>query len=251
MSPVCKTHIIIHYQDTKLKSSLGRRCHYVTRSTLRNNASIVLSNTSFQLPPIEQISCLNTQPLTLQTNINNAITSRLLHAIGDVSAVRAMAAKYFESIHRWFPILSNISYYERLTSIFTHPSAEYSLLSLSMALIILLPNSQESFSSLYILVKSTIAIIEAANLYSLEIVQARLLVTLFEIGHGIEPAAFISIAATTRAAVAIGLNLKINDPCCHDENINSDTQAGLRVWWGLVMLDRYDLFLSSLVELNN
>jgi hypothetical protein len=203
----------------------------------------VLSSAYLQIPPVNTISFPSNPQFSLQPNVDDAITARLLHAIGDVSAVRAMAVKYFESVHRWFPILSEVAYYERLTSTFTEPSAEHSLLSLSMALIICMPDEEETFSSLYMLVKSAIAVVEAANLYSLEVVQARLLVTLFEVGHGIEPAAFISIAATTRAAVAIGLNEKINDPDCHDENINSRTQAGLRVWWGLVMLDRYDLVI--------
>ncbi|KAE8446351.1 hypothetical protein EG329_012100 [Mollisiaceae sp. DMI_Dod_QoI] len=205
---------------------------------MRDDTSVVLSSTPLQLPRVNLLSPPATPPLFPQLDVNKAITSRLLHAVGEIPAVRATAEKYFASIHRWFPILSDVSYYERLTSTFTEPTAEHSLLSLSMALITCMPSEDESFTSLYMLAKSAIAIVEAANIYSLEVVQARLLVTLFEVGHGIEPAAFISLAATTRAAVAIGLNQKINDPSCYDENINSRTQAGLRVWWGLVMLDR-------------
>ncbi|KUJ23808.1 uncharacterized protein LY89DRAFT_726866 [Mollisia scopiformis] len=216
---------------------LGRVCHYEPRSR-RNDTSVVLSSTPLQVPTVTLLSPPETPPLCLQPDVNKAITGRLLHAVGDISAIRVIAENYFGSVHRWFPILSEVSYYEQLTSTYTDPNAEYSLLSLSMALITLMPSEDESFSSLYMLVKSAIAIVEAANIHSLEVVQARLLVTLFEAGHGIEPAAFISMAATTRAAVAIGLNQKINDPCCHDENINSKIQAGLRVWWGLVMLDR-------------
>jgi hypothetical protein len=97
----------------------------------------------------------------------------------------------------------------------------------------------DSFTSLYILVKSSIAIVEAANINSLEIVQSRLLVSLFEFGHGM-PAAFISIAATVRAAVAIGLNETIKDPCKDVSADCSKLEEGLRVWWGIVMLDRFE-----------
>jgi len=97
--------------------------------------------------------------------------------------------------------------------------------------------SWESFRPLYMLVKSSIAVVEAANVHSLEIVQARLLVALFEIGHGIEPAAYISIASTARAAAAFGLN---QEPDSHPDEwvAYRRHEERSRVWWGIVMLDR-------------
>jgi hypothetical protein len=130
------------------------------------------------------------------------ITEKLKHSTGDISAVRNAAKKYFSSIHIWFPILSELSYYERLASVFEKPCAEYSLLSLSMMLITTKPPVKEnldSFTSLYILVKSSIAIV----------------------------------------AVAIGLNQTIKRPCTDVSADCSKREEGLRVWWGIVMLDRY------------
>jgi hypothetical protein len=167
-------------------------------------------------------------------------------AVGDLSAVRNVAVRYFRSIHLWFPIVSEIPYHEKISKIYETPSAEYSLLSLSMALITTLPPEKETsdrFTTLYMLVKSAIAMAEAANLHSLEIVQSRLLVSLFEFGHAIEPAAFISLAATARAAVAIGLNKEINKPCSDNLVPCSKREEGNLVWWGIVMIDRYALQL--------
>jgi Fungal specific transcription factor domain len=188
----------------------------------------------------------------IRASINNTITEKLMQAVGNVSAVRNAAVSYFKSIHVWFPILSEISFYERLSSIFDKPCAEYSLLSLSMVLITTMPpvkDTLDSFTSLYILVKSSIAIAEAGNINSLEIVQARLLVSLFEFGHGM-PAAFISIAATVRAAVAIGINQTVKKPCTDVSSTCSKLEEGLRVWWGIVMLDRLVLpLISSFTQL--
>lgn len=168
-----------------------------------------------------------------------------MQSVGDVSAVRYAAVKYFKSIHVYFPIISELSFYERLAGTFEEPCAKFSLLSLSLALVTTVPPGKdklETFTSLYILVKSSIGIVEAANINSLEIVQARVLVSLFEFGHGM-PAAFISIAATVRAAVAIGLNQTIEKPCTDVSTPCSQLEEGLRVWWGIVMLDRYQLLL--------
>lgn len=167
-------------------------------------------------------------------SINIAITEQLSKAVGNVANVRDVAATYFGTIHLWFPIMSETWYYERLPNIFAHPRADHSLLSLSMALINIIPAEKdrpETLSPLYVLLKSSIAIIEAANINTLEVVQARLLVSLFEVGHGI-PAAFMSLAATARAAVLIGVNQIVND------TLSSERDEGLRVWWGIVMLDR-------------
>ena len=106
-----------------------------------------------------------------------------------------------------------------------------------MALVNLFPLSEDrcynegKFKSLYVLLKTTIAQLEAADINSLEVVQARLLVTLFEVGHGLS-GGYISIAALARAATAIGINKTVNAP------VSAKCKEELRVWWGIVMLDR-------------
>jgi hypothetical protein len=184
-------------------------------------------------PPKLQPSLLHDGSLD-QPVVANTITENLLRAVGKVSDIRSIAARYFSTIHRWLPIVSESLYYERLPNTFTKPRADINLLSMSIALICKIPNEEdlESMLSLYAVVKSSIAIVEAANINTVETIQSRLLVSLFESGHGM-PAAYISIAATTRAAAAIGINETINEPR------SPSCEEGLRVWWGIVMLDRY------------
>ena len=235
--------------DTKT-IRIGRRCQYEPRVKLSNPRveSTVVKATPLSLPTVRPVSVSApkfSQKLLL-SGVNNTITEHLVCAVGDLSSVRNVAVRYFRSIHLWFPIVSEIPYHERISKIYENPSAEYSLLSLSMALITAPPPEKETsdrFTTLYMLVKSAIAMAEAANLHSLEIVQSRLLVSLFEFGHTIEPAAFISLAATARAAVAIGLNKEINKPCSDNLVPCSKKEEGNRVWWGIVMLDRYTLQL--------
>jgi hypothetical protein len=185
-------------------------------------------------PPKFSIPYIFDDDRLMLLSINTAITEQLSKAVGNVADVRDVAATYFGTIHLWFPIMSERWYYERLPNIFEHPRADHSLLSLSMALINSIPaekDKPDTLSPLYVLVKSSIAIIEAANINTLEVVQSRLLVSLFEVGHGI-PAAFMSLAATARAAVLIGVNQTIHG------SSSPARDEGLRVWWGIVMLDR-------------
>jgi hypothetical protein len=174
----------------------------------------------------------------MEASVSNAVTDQLSNGVGDVSAVRNIAVKYFKTMHLWFPILSDISFYEGLSNVFLQPRADYSLLTLSIALISTMPSDEKEMSSLYFLVKNSIGIVEASNINSLEVVQARTLVSLFEVGHGLDPAAFISLAATARAAAAVGLNRTIENRCSGSVDVLSKSEQGLRVWWGIVLLDR-------------
>jgi hypothetical protein len=176
-----------------------------------------------------------------QSSVDAAISLHLSTAVGDVGELREVALRYFSSVHLWLPILSERLFYERLPSILSNPRAEISLLCLSMALISMeLPDSENEreeegkMDGLYTLCKSSIAIIEAKGINSMEVIQARLLVSLFEFGHGID-AAYISLAALARAAAALGLNQMGNS------EYSAKDEEGLRVWWGIVMLDRYVL----------
>ncbi|KAJ5923073.1 hypothetical protein N7516_010776 [Penicillium verrucosum] len=71
---------------------------------------------------------------------------------------------------------------------------------------------------------------------SLEMLQSRLLLTVFEIGHAIYPSAYISTAANMRAAASLGINatcknLRFRDPWKVEE--------ARQTWRGIVITDRY------------
>ncbi|KAL2060622.1 hypothetical protein VTL71DRAFT_9263 [Oculimacula yallundae] len=223
---------------------LGRRCRYEAKILDRADTTALSPTSRVHFPkdiPLSAPPSFDSNAF-LKSSVDTAITEKLALATGALSDVRSVAAKYFESIHLWFPVLSEHNYYEHLPITFTQPCAEYSLLSLSMALIVSIPSekeTRETFSSLYMLVKSSIAIVEAANIHSLRVVQSRLLVSLFEVGHAIEPAAFMSLGTTARAAAAIGLNQALDGYAGTNEETITDSELELRIWWGIVMLDRW------------
>lgn len=132
------------------------------------------------------------------------------------------------------PVLNESSYMMHFETIFRHPPADYALLTLSMALIVASPDPKGTSveTPLYATVKTGIALVEAAGGFSIDLVKAKLLLALFEFGHGTEPATYVSIAALARTAAAIGVNSR----ACAD---NVRSEEDLRLWWGIVTLDRY------------
>lgn len=155
------------------------------------------------------------------------------------------AALYFRTVHTWFPIVSEASYRARLSSlrvqIATAPS-EFSLLILCVALLCREPIDGElppSTLSLYASLKSFVALLEAMGVNTFEIVQSRALLTIFEIGHALFPAACISAAANTCAAAMLGITAT-------DEKLYRLFQDPQRVeearqtWRGVVITERLE-----------
>lgn len=76
-------------------------------------------------------------------------------------------------------------------------------------------------------------------MHSIDIVQARLLVALFEVGHAINPTASISIAGLVKASVIMGLDQAQVASNAVESDGRSEAENALRTWWAVIMLDRY------------
>ncbi|KAJ5579116.1 hypothetical protein N7450_007983 [Penicillium hetheringtonii] len=144
-------------------------------------------------------------------NLGYTLELQVSAVIGDGLKLQEAAALYFRTIHTWFPIVSEKNYHARLanTRVQTNTTPpELSLLTLCMALVCKEPIAgvlPDSTWSLYVSIKGFVGLLEVMGANSLEMIQSRILLTTFEIGHAVNDAACISAAANLRAA--FGLNL--------------------------------------------
>ena len=161
--------------------------------------------------------------------------------LGSVDDVRLMSEKYFDTIWTRFPIVCSTLFRRRLPSVYLEPRADYILLCLAIHLIVQLPASEHCSmqSSTYVAVKANIALLESANYVTLHMLQARLLAALYEMGHGISPAASISIGGCGRLMHALGLNAKEFHNVPPDDTGKMRAEDEKRVRWGTILLDRY------------
>lgn len=241
-------------------SSLRRRCSYEPGSQkvqdLRSDIGKTISNKSLQSNPTQNyhfaFALASSSVAVPPSGVDSAITDQLSKFVGDLQRIRRVLTKYFSTIHLWMPVISEPRLLDRLPRIFLEPQADVSLLTLSIALITTLPVGSDVLSSaspMYTLVKSSIAVVEAANINSLEVLQSRLLLSLFEVGHGIDPAAYITLGATARAAAAMGVNLKSRGRHSGRQVPLERSDEAICVWWAIVILDRYASSFSP-AELN-
>ena len=80
--------------------------------------------------------------------------------------------------------------------------------------------------------------VERSCTFSLLVLQAGLLIALYEVGHGIYPAAFLSVGACARYAQALGI--KSNGSMSAKRVLSLvEVEEHRRVWWAIVILDRF------------
>lgn len=119
-----------------------------------------------------------------------------------------MIEQYFATVHNYFPIISKIRLYQHLANPFHEPGADIALLFLAMKLICSeIPDGMIPQTQLYQDVKSFYSYVESQNGFSIQLIQTLCLIALYEIGHCIYPAAYLSVGNSARLGHAMGLHV--------------------------------------------
>jgi hypothetical protein len=170
------------------------------------------------------------------------ITAAVADLVGGISDIQATANLYFETVHTWMPILSKKLFFSNLLYRLSHRRAETFLLILSMRLCsaqVTTPRTR-----LYRTVKQLYAEIEASGALSFQVLQAAILIALYEMGHSVYPAAFLSVGLCARYATTLGINT--NPVSIHAKKLPwLEEEEHRRVWWSLAILDRFVLHMSK------
>ncbi|KAK5064725.1 hypothetical protein LTR84_000559 [Exophiala bonariae] len=154
--------------------------------------------------------------------------------------MRSISTDFFTGTHQRISTISKIKFHEGLVSLATTPNADFATLCLAILLIQEMPVGKGTVvqSPLYATVKSFINMLEASNDISLDLAHCRVLVTFYEMGHGLHTAAYLSVAGSARLARTLGLHRK---PW---RSLNADDgkimlEEKKRVWWAIGNMDRF------------
>lgn len=169
------------------------------------------------------------------------IPEEIYASLNTIDNVRAIAARFFSTVHMWFPFVSK----KRMELTLSNPSlelqADLALLLVAMQLI-----TDESsnchttaLSPLYWSVKNYFSILESQGLLSPQLLQSGILVATYEIGHAIYPAAYISPGRLARIGQALGLDNRRNAPqMLRRHGAWAELEELRRTWWSVMLLDR-------------
>lgn len=198
----------------------------------------------YQLPP-EAPRLLPVTDWTELTpvNLRHTLEVQVSSIVGDGLQLQEAAALYFRTVHTWFPIISETRYNAQLASMrvkMDAAPADFSLLTLCMALVCKEPTAGEipvPARLLYTSMRGFVTLLETMGINSLEILQSRILLTIFEIGHAMYPSAYISAAANIRAAVSLGIGSLCEGlhTVFHDPQKAREAQ---KCWCAILIIDR-------------
>jgi hypothetical protein len=135
------------------------------------------------------------------------------------------------------PILSIKTFYERLLSPFVPRTTDVTLLLASVKLVSTPPPGDNARTSAYITIKSSLLQAEMEGILTLRMLQAWILICVYEVGHAIYPSASISIGACAKYACALGIDKTGTEGQVHALDW-VEAEERTRAWWAIVILDR-------------
>ncbi|KAI6248656.1 Transcription factor BOA15 [Erysiphe necator] len=179
--------------------------------------------------------------------------SDIIELLGSGLNIEIIMNNYFLSIHQWIPILSK----KRLTRYLNKPQWEFTpdfaLLYLSIKLLISKPKDgiDCSQNELYLAAKRFINLMQSTGFISILVLQANILITLYEYGHAIYPATWMSSGWSVRYGNLLGIN---GDKEAIDllgkPGDEIDQEERLRAWWAVLLIDRI-ISISSMLYITN
>ncbi|KAH7121770.1 hypothetical protein B0J13DRAFT_648559 [Dactylonectria estremocensis] len=161
--------------------------------------------------------------------------------LGGASSVQNIAVKFFTTIHRWLPVISKQTFFSSLLNPIAQRRTEVRLLALCMKLCCTEPGDDDPRVGIYHIAKEFHHKAETYGPLSIQVLQAGILIAIYELGQSIYPAAYLNVGACARygmalkidhASVALGVDAESPRPW-------NETEERKRVWWAVLILDRY------------
>ncbi|KAL7914670.1 hypothetical protein GGI35DRAFT_434964 [Trichoderma velutinum] len=197
--------------------------------------------TSSALLPIsyflDNATCL--QGLDVRTLPFMSIPQELLSQIGSPAATQEIADSYFNTIHSWLPFVWKRKIKQLTATTDMHPDPGTSTLLAAMKMIMSAAGSP-SENPLYGIVKGYLSALEDSGFLTLGVLQAAVLTTIYEIGHGIYPAAYMSVGRCARLGHVMGLHGKSSTSKSFKQPTSwGEAEEVKRTWFAVLILDRY------------
>ena len=165
------------------------------------------------------------------------ITSR------DGDDIAISCSRYFITIHCWYPIIAKEELYERLEHLRSSPNADFTILVLTIYLVSRMYRQslrpRDGLEKLYHTVKSFHSILLSTGRLSMDLVQAGLLLALYEHCQALHGVTYQTLGVCARMGYALGFHKTISPDIFPDTGDNSVIERQRQVWWCIITLERY------------
>lgn len=165
------------------------------------------------------------------------LSQDIMSFIGDPWQV---AEQWFRETSPWLPILSSKHFTTNVLQPLPALSADVLLLLACMKVMAWAPSGESNpRTPSYIAAKRSLLEAEIMGVLSVSMLQAMIVLNLYEIGHAIYPAAYFSIGSCARYGMALGID-RLNVADLNGRELSLlEQEERRRAWWIIVILDRY------------
>jgi hypothetical protein len=168
-----------------------------------------------------------------------------------------MSARYFQGFHLHLPIISRTRFYNNLIVLGATPADDFSVLLLTICLITQAPALEYQFEhkapqsveqqSLYLAARCLFAQVQVSCSPSVSLIQAGLLLAMYEYTHSWPEDEFVTIAGSARMAYAARIHgsdrLQTQMTLKAGQNANTElllqAEEAANTWWGNFVCERY------------
>ena len=177
-------------------------------------------------------------------NIDEQLTKQAYDIINrDGNDISLSFSRYFDTVHSWYPIISKALLYERFTHLRRSPKADFSVLIITIHLISQTyqptPVQRYDLEQLYHTTKGLYSIAMSTGISSIELIQAGILLALYEHTQALHSATYQTLGACARMGYMLGLHESLSQNTPLDAEANSAAEKRRQVWWGIIILERY------------
>ncbi|KAE8423943.1 fungal-specific transcription factor domain-containing protein [Aspergillus pseudocaelatus] len=177
----------------------------------------------------------------LESNRHISLPPEYIRYLRSPAQFRHEVDVYFNSVHTFFPIVSKLRLYQQLSNADRINDPDLGLLLIAMQLHTRSCSEVESGDAeLYRSAKACYVYVESSNVFSIKVLQALLLIALYEISNAIYPTAYLTVGHCARLGHAMGVHQRSDAP----QMLNRvgtwvELEERRRTWWAVIILDRY------------
>jgi hypothetical protein len=202
-------------------------------------------------------------PSTWLTTDYSAQVYLQIHGIirGTRQFVDDISARYFHGFHPHLPIISRTRFYNSLVTFGAAPGPDFSVLLLTICLITHAPalgyrsehraKPSVEQQSLYLTTKSLFAQVQVSFSPSGPLIQAALLLAVYEYLHGRPDDAFVTVGGSARMAYTARIHaherrqaeMTITSGPNAERDFLLQSEEAANTWWGIVIYERYVFLL--------
>lgn len=145
-------------------------------------------------------------------------------------------AQFLRTVNYWIPVIPVQYMQKNLSQLINLMTNEETLLLACIKLLTQhLPGDHQS-NRYYLAVKTSLVAFEINGQLSIPLLQAQILVLIYEYGHGIYPSGYLTLAVCSRYLTA----LEIHGPKLPNASANwIDVEAQRRLWWSVYIIERF------------